>query len=65
MVGGENEFEKDKLAMFLVLWGFMRDKNLGELLILGVARTRGQRNFKISIVCYLRMENGTNVEVWK
>ena len=33
LVGGENEFEKDKLAMF-VFWGFMRDENLGELIIL-------------------------------
>ena len=33
LVGGENEFEKDKLAMF-VFWGFMRDENLGGLIIL-------------------------------
>ena len=51
LVGGENEFEKDKLAMF-VFWGFMRDENLGELIILWVARTRGRRNLKLVLFAW-------------
>ena len=51
LVGGENESENDKLPMF-VFWGFMRDENLGELIILWVARTRGRRNLKLVLFAW-------------